>query len=158
MVVKMVPVNEIDLDLTNPRIARLLSMHKKEAITAELIALALGAGDNEEGETYVSYRNLKESIRTNGGIIHPIIVNKNADGKMFVVEGNTRLQIYKEFQLENTKGEWSKIPAIIHDGLPQANIDAIRLQAHLIGPRPWDPYSKARYLHHLSSENSLTTE
>ena len=28
---------------------------------------------------------------------------------------------------------------------------AIRLQAHLIGPREWDPYSKALYLHHLAN-------
>jgi hypothetical protein len=38
------------------------------------------------------------------------------------------------------------------------NIDAIRLQAHLVGPRPWDPYSKARYLYFLSSEKMLTTD
>ena len=157
MKVQMVSINEIELDLSNPRIARMLSMHKKESITSELIALALGAGDSQEGDTYATYRNLKESIKTNGGVIYPIIVNKIPNGKMTVVEGNTRLQIYKEFLQEKAKGDWSKIPAIIHDSLSQMNIDAIRLQAHLVGPRPWDPYSKARYLHLLSTENSLTT-
>ena len=80
MLFKAIPINEIELDLSNPRIARMLSMHKKEAITASLIAMALGAGDNQEGDTYATYRNLKESIRTNGGIIHPIIVNKKTNG------------------------------------------------------------------------------
>ena len=28
---------------------------------------------------------------------------------------------------------------------------SIRLQAHLIGPREWDPYSKAMYLNHLAN-------
>jgi ParB-like chromosome segregation protein Spo0J len=140
MKVQMVSINEIELDLSNPRIARMLSMHKKESITSELIALALGAGDSQEGDTYATYRNLKESIKTNGGVIYPIIVNKVPNGKMTVVEGNTRLQIYKEFLQEKAKGDWSKIPAIIHDSLSQMNIDAIRLQAHLVGPRPWDPY------------------
>jgi hypothetical protein len=157
MVVKMIPLDEIELDLSNPRIARMLSMHKNENITSELIALALGAGDSQEGDTYATYRNLKESIRTNGGVIHPIIVNKNSNGKITVIEGNTRLQIYKEFRQEKAKGVWDKIPAIVHESLPQKNIDAIRLQAHLVGPRPWDPYSKARYLHLLNTEDSLTT-
>jgi len=158
MVVKMIPIDKVELDLSNPRIARLLGMHKKEAITSELIAMALGAGDNQEGDTYATYRNLKESIRTNGGVIHPIIVNKKPDGKMIVIEGNTRLQIYREFQQEKTKGNWDTIPAVIHESLPQMHVDAIRLQAHLVGPRPWDPYSKARYLHLLNSEKMLTTD
>jgi len=135
----------------------MLGMHKKESITSELIALALGAGDSQEGDTYATYRNLKESIKSNHGVIYPIIVNKEPIGKITVIEGNTRLQIYKEFLQEKIKGEWSKIPAIVHDNLPQMDIDAIRLQAHLVGPRPWDPYSKARYLHLLSTEKYLTT-
>ena len=31
----------------------------------------------------------------------------------------------------------------------------IRLQSHLVGPREWDPYSKAKYLYHLSIEEAL---
>ena len=42
--------------------------------------------------------------------------------------------------------------------LDQASIDAIRLQAHLVGPREWDPYSKAKYLDYLSNTEHLTTD
>ena len=31
------------------------------------------------------------------------------------------------------------------------SLHSIRLQAHLIGPREWDPYSKAMYLNHLAN-------
>jgi hypothetical protein len=33
--------------------------------------------------------------------------------------------------------------------------DAIRLQLHLVGTRPWDAYSKAKYLHHLRTNELL---
>ena len=36
------------------------------------------------------------------------------------------------------------------------HIDSIRLQAHLVGPRQWDPYSKAKYLEYLSNSEHLT--
>lgn len=157
MIVEMVPIEKITLDLSNPRIARLIAMHKEGEISSEAIALALGAGDNQEGDTYATFRNLKASIKTNKGLIHPIIVNRDKSGQMTVIEGNTRLQIYREFIAERIEGEWGTIPAVIHEDLPQNGIDAIRLQAHLVGPRPWDPYSKARYLAHLSQQELLTT-
>lgn len=37
----------------------------------------------------------------------------------------------------------------MRDQLSLRDIDAIRLQAHLVGPRPWDAYSKAKYLWEL---------
>jgi hypothetical protein len=33
---------------------------------------------------------------------------------------------------------------------------AIRLQAHLVGPRPWRPYAKAKYLHDLYVNQKLS--
>ena len=40
----------------------------------------------------------KESIKKNGGIFTPIIVNhKTSDDRYIVIEGNTRLKFYQEF-------------------------------------------------------------
>lgn len=39
--------------------------------------------------------------------------------------------------------------------MSEAEVDAIRLQAHLVGARPWDPYSKAKYLDTLSNKLKL---
>ena len=47
---------------------------------------------------------------------------------------------------------------MVYDNLSQAEIDAIRLQAHLVGPRDWDPYSKAKYLDHLRNAKHLTLD
>lgn len=147
-------IHAINLDMNNPRIAKWIEMYGANP-TAEQIALALGVGETvSDGGT--TFRSLKDSIRTHGGIIHPIIVNRDSAGNLTVIEGNTRVAIYKEFLSKNVEGTWTKIPAVIHDNLSLEEIDAIRLQSHLVGPRAWDPYSKAKYLHNLRQSKHLT--
>lgn len=158
MKTELIQLDKLEMDLKNPRIARMLEMYDPATLTADQIALALGAGESQSGDNYTTFYNLKESIRTNGGIIHPIIVNRNTEGHNVVIEGNTRLQIYREFLKENVQGDWTLIPAIIHEDLSEQKMDAIRLQAHLVGPRPWDPYSKAKYLNYLSNSDHLTLD
>jgi hypothetical protein len=150
-------VDSIELDLTNPRIARIMEMYTEP--TPENIALALGVNSNDEDSNAgTSYLSLKQSIRTNGGIIHPIIVNKQPNGEIVVIEGNTRVHIYKEFKENEYPGAWDTIPALVYDNMDNKRIDSIRLQAHMVGPRAWDPYSKAKYLAHLSNYEHLTAE
>jgi hypothetical protein len=158
MDVQLIPINELELDYHNPRIARLLDIYKPEEINADTISLVLGVGDQQEGENYASFYSLKESIRTHGGLIHPILVNKQKDGRMVVIEGNTRLQIFRNFVKDNVAGNWDKIPCVVHKNLTPLAIDAIRLQSHLVGPRPWDPYSKAKYLNSLRNSKHMTFE
>lgn len=136
------PVEKIKLDISNPRIARGVAYYRP--ITSEIMALLLGS-------TSEACASLRESIRENRGIIHPIVVNKRADGAYVVIEGNTRLQIYKDFIANGEPGDWTKIRAIVYDNLSDDEMHSIRLQAHLIGPREWDPYSKAMYLNHLAT-------
>jgi len=109
--------------------------------------------DAGAGGTYISLRN---SIRTNNGIIHPIIVI--AQGERYkVIEGNTRLAIYHSFNSNtNIKGNWSEIPCVVYDEIEDKEIDAIRLQSHLVGPREWDAYSKGKYLYFLSQQSYMT--
>ena len=152
---KWLPVEDLVLDRSNPRIARLLEMFDGE-VTEERMQLALGAEvEQTNGET--TYHSLRVSIQTNRGIIHPVIVNDCADGQV-VIEGNTRTLIYKEFKKKGVDGDWETIPCLVHQDLMQPEIDAIRLQAHLVGPRQWDPYSKAKYLYFLRNSQHLTWE
>jgi len=136
------PVDSIELDKSNPRIA--LGIARFNPITSEVMALLLGS-------TSEACASLRESIRENGGIIHPIVVNKRLNGTYVVIEGNTRLQIYKDFSENSEPGDWSTIRAIVYEDLGEEQMHSIRLQAHLIGPREWDPYSKAMYLNHLAN-------
>lgn len=145
-----ISIDQIELDFDNPRISRLLARYKsKEDITAEAIQMALCPS----GES--TFDSLYESIKVNGGVIHPIIVNKLGENTYIVIEGNTRVQIYKELRKKNVPGNWDRIHCIIYIELTPEQIHAIRLQSHLVGPRDWDPYSKAKYLNHLSNVENL---
>ncbi|MBP7052168.1 MAG: ParB N-terminal domain-containing protein [Phycisphaerae bacterium] len=152
---ELLPVEDLQLDFDNPRIAQWIKIYG-EPPTAEQIALALGAGSSQGENAGPSFLALKQSILTNKGIIHPILVNRTQSQDLVVIEGNTRTQIYREFLRDDIPGGWSRIPALVYDQLTQEAIDAIRLQAHLVGVRQWDPYSKARYLNHLRNQQHLT--
>lgn len=147
-------VADIEFDRNNPRIRRFLEMYE-DTPTPEQIYLALGAGGDEDSAGGVTFEKLKNSILTSRGIIQPIIVNRLSDGRLICVEGNTRVAIYRSFVDEGIAGNWARIQSIVHEQLHDTEIEAIRLQAHLVGPRPWDPYSKAKYLHHLRTRELL---
>jgi len=151
-----IPIDKIMLDLTNPRIAQWIEMYPEP--TSEGIAMALGVGESNTGEPSTTYSSLKESIKTNKGLIHPIIVNKQLDGVHVVIEGNTRVAIIREFNESDIDGDWKTVPSMVYEHLEQEIIDAIRLQAHLVGPRMWKPYAKAKYLYSLRNKSHLTLD
>ena len=153
----MLPVETLVLDTSNPRVARYIEMYDGE-VTDEQMSLALGAANYEQGESSTTFQSLRSSIRTHGGLIHPILVNRESVDRLVVIEGNTRALIYRQFRGDDDSGRWDEIPAIVYDQLDEKEIDAIRLQAHLVGPRQWDPYSKAKYLDYLSNSEHLTTD
>lgn len=145
------PIDSIKLDEENPRIKQCLENYT--SVTPEAIALALW--DSGDGDATTTYRALRDSIKDSGGIIHPIVVNHEVNGDYIAIEGNTRLQIYKDFVQKNVPGEWSQITALVYEGLTNVEKHSIRLQSHLVGPRDWDPYSKAKYLYQLSEIEML---
>lgn len=152
---ELLPIDSLDLDTGNPRIRKWIEQYG-ESPNFEQMLLALGAGssDPESGST-VTFQSLKESIRAQKGIINPIIVEPTSNGRYRVIEGNTRVAIYRVFRDNGEDGEWERIPALVHKDLPSSQVDAIRLQCHIVGPRPWDPYSKAKYLDYLLNEEHL---
>ena len=152
----LVPIDEIELDRSNPRIRKFLEMYDGEP-TPEQVFLALGAGNDAEAgqQDGPTFQKLKQSIITSGGIIQPVILNRGKNGTLVCIEGNTRVALYKDFVKRGQSGSWSKIPAIVHEGIDDREVHGIRLQAHLVGPRPWDPYSKAKYLHELRQKELM---
>ncbi len=153
---QMVPVEKIELDRSNPRIRKFLEIYVGDP-TPEQIFLALGAGNDDEGQNQSAptFQKLKQSIITNRGIIQPVIVNRRNNGTLVCIDGNTRVALYKDFLKRATPGAWNEIQAIVYDGIDDVAVHAIRLQAHLVGPRPWDPYSKAKYLYDLQHNKLL---
>ena len=155
---EQIRVDQIELDTTNPRIAHALSSYEPP-YTSEQIYLALNSGGlDAEGGTAVTFNKLKQSILTNGGVSQPIHVREKGKHKYVSIEGNTRVAIYQEFRQQKIKGSWDTIPAFVYSDLEEEQLHAIRLQAHLVGPRQWDPYSKAKYLHFLRSQRHYPFE
>lgn len=149
---KSLPISQVNLDVANPRIKQFLEFYK-DNITAEQIALALS--DSSSSESSTTYKALRDSIKASKGIIHPIVVNHEKNGTYTVIEGNTRLQIYKDFAAYEPDGPWNEIISLVYENLSETQKHEIRLQSHLVGPREWDPFSKAKYLWELSEVEHL---
>ena len=155
-----IPVDEIVLDDSNPRIKHYLEMYT--VLNEEHMLLALGAGAEDEGGTTAlgSYERLKHSIRASGGIIQSIIVKPLNDRRYLCIEGNTRVAIYRQLRNEDRASgqsgdRWKYIPALVSDQMDEEEAHKIRLQVHLVGNRPWDPYSKAKYLRELVEDYKM---
>ena len=145
-----IPLNNIKLDIENPRIQYYLDTSLNDNITQEKIQFALAEGNAQ-------YDKLKQHIEVNGGIYDPIWVVPEGDFYT-VIEGNTRAFIYQELSEKyyNEK-KWKAIDAYV---LPQKvdhdKINFIRLEKHLFGPTPWDAYEKARELYRLNTQEDYS--
>ncbi len=155
-----IPIDNIILDDANPRIKHYLEMYT--VLNEEHMLLALGAGSEDEGGSTAmgSYERLKHSIRASGGIIQSIIVKSFGDARYLCIEGNTRVAIYRQLRNEDRaagmSGEkWDYIPALVSDQMEEEEAHQIRLQVHLVGNRPWDAYSKAKYLRELVDDYKM---
>lgn len=153
--VEMVEIEQITLDKENPRIKHFMAIH--EVVTEASMRLALGAGGDSEDEVTAQdkYRQLKRAIQETGGVVQPIILKDQGDGNYLCVEGNTRVAIYLELAKEDPQGGWGKILAIVHDEMDEQRAHEIRLQVHLVGPRSWPAYAKAKYLSELWEQDRM---
>lgn len=89
-------------------------------------------------------KQLKESIKANGGLIDPIIVK---DDDYIVFEGNSRLAAYRLLVKENPV-KWSMIKCkILPKDIPDSAIFQLLGQYHIIGRKDWSPYEQAGYLY-----------
>ena len=94
-----------------------------------------------------SYNVLKAAIREAGKINVPLLVNKTKEGKYRVLDGNTRLLVYKEFLESGEEGDWETIPAQVDEDMNPDRIEAIQLNCHMVPARDWRPYNKGKMLH-----------
>jgi len=155
--IRYIRLDDIELDTRNPRVAALAEgFDSPPTRTWMLMALGRFSSDSEDGSASTSYSSLKASIRAGGGIAQPIIVTPVSPDKYVVIEGNTRVAIYLELKSETQEAVWDTIPAIVRSEADEKEEHAIRLQAHLVGPRPWRPYAKAKYLHDLYNGELLS--
>ncbi|MBQ3475613.1 MAG: ParB N-terminal domain-containing protein [Bacilli bacterium] len=130
----------------NPRVFSVLNMTDEEP-TQEQIEEIMCKTEH--------VKKLKESIKSNGGLIDPIFVR---DGDMVVLEGNSRLAAYRILHKQNPI-RWSKLKAILlPKDIPDSAVFSLLGQFHIIGRKDWEPYEQAGYLYRTLCDTNKTIE
>ena len=130
----------------NPRVYSVLNLGDEKPTQAQIEEVMCKADH---------VKKLKESIKSNGGLIDPIIVR---DGDMVVLEGNSRLAAYRILYKQDPI-KWAKIKVILlPKSIPDESVFALLGQYHIIGRKDWEPYEQAGYLYRTINDTKKTIE
>lgn len=95
-------------------------------------------------------KELKESIRKNGGLMEPILVR---GGDFMVLEGNSRLAAYR-ILAQSDPIKWGKIRArVLPDNIPDTAAFTLIGQYHIVGRKDWSPFEQAGYLYRIMANS-----
>lgn len=145
------PQAELSFYAENPRIYSIVWKDNDAAPTQEEIFDALSKADHVR-ETLVP------SIKSNGGLIEPVLVRKGV-----VLEGNSRLAAYRLLAQKDPKA-WENIRVrILPDSITDSEVFSLLGEFHIVGKKDWAPFEQAGYLYrrfktHGIDENQLHTE
>lgn len=89
-----------------------------------------------------SVTNLKSKIRMHGGLLEPIVVRID---NYQVIEGNSRLAVYRQLHSERADGSWDRIPCDLISTLSDEEQAAYLQQIHVKGKTQWSAYEKANF-------------
>ena len=89
-----------------------------------------------------SVKNLTPDIKRHGGLMEPILVRHDTKE---VIEGNSRLAVYRELNENAEDGEWEFIPCNIVSRLTDEQQAAFLNQIHVKGKTQWSAYEKANF-------------
>ncbi len=89
-----------------------------------------------------SVKNLIPEVKRHGGLIEPILIRHDTKE---VIEGNSRLAVYRRFKQESADGEWDLIPCEIVSNLTDDQQAAYLNQVHIKGKTKWSAYEKANF-------------
>jgi hypothetical protein len=140
------PLDQVRLDLSNPRIQYLLKQNSKngkldqDALTKLILEIH-------------GVPALFAHIRDNRGLIEPIYVRP--DGR--VIEGNCRTAAYMRLSsIDRKKGvkdsQWQAIPAFVVPNITERQVAVLQGQVHVAGKNKWRAYEKAGHLHSMRTK------
>ncbi len=89
-----------------------------------------------------SVRNLKPEIERHGGLMERILVRYDTKE---VIEGNSRLAVYRILHEETKNEDWEFIPCDIVSKLSDEQQTAYLNQIHIKGKTKWSAYEKANF-------------
>ena len=89
-----------------------------------------------------SVKNLIPEVRRHNGLVEPILVRYD---RMEVIEGNSRLAVYRKLRDDKFKGDWQLIPCEIVSSLTDEQQAAFLNEIHVKGKTQWSAYEKANF-------------
>ena len=89
-----------------------------------------------------SVKNLIPEVKRHCGLMEPILIRKDT---MEVIEGNSRLAVYRRLHQQEEEGEWDFIPCDIVSSLTEEQQAAFLNQIHVKGKTKWSAYEKANF-------------
>ncbi len=100
-------------------------------------------------------KELKESIKENGGLINPLIVR---EGDWAVLEGNSRLAAYRLLaKIDPIK--WGKVKCkVLPADIDDSSISTLLGVYHIVGTKDWSPYEQAGFLFRRKNASKLPIE
>lgn len=87
-----------------------------------------------------SVKNLEKEVERHGGLLEAILVRYDT---MQVIEGNSRLAVYRQFNEKYPGGDWELIQCDIVSSLTEEQQFAFLNQIHVKGKTQWSAYEKA---------------
>jgi ParB-like nuclease family protein len=141
-------VDQLTLDPMNPRIQYLIG-RQPEPVTQERLDELLWAKDQVKG--------LAQSIKQNGGVYDPLIVQKQ-DGRYLVREGNSRTVATRHVAEQHPEDDrYSTVPAMVFDEeLADDDLAVLLADMHVTGKIRWDAYEQAKHVSTLYDVHGKT--
>ena len=102
-----------------------------------------------------SVKNLEKRIKRHGGLMESILVRLDT---MEVIEGNSRLAVYRKLHDLGIPGDWGQIQCDIVSKLTDGQQDALLNQIHVKGKTQWAAYEKANFAYVRSVRGNSVQE
>lgn len=100
-------------------------------------------------------KELKESIKENGGLINPLIVR---EGDWAVLEGNSRLAAYR-LLAKTDPIRWGKVKCtVLPADIDDSTISTLLGVYHIVGTKDWSPYEQAGFLYRRKQATKFPIE
>lgn len=129
------PHTELRFYPENPRIYSALWKHGDSEPSQDEIYQQLSKTEHVR-ETLIP------SIRSNGGLLEPVLVRNGV-----VLEGNNRLAAYRVLALAPDRHLWKLIRVrILPDDISDTDVFSLLGEYHIVGKKSWQPYEQAGYL------------
>ena len=130
----------------NPRIYSMVWKDNGAEPTQEEIFDALSKSEHVR-------ENLVPSIKSNGGLIEPVLVRNNV-----VLEGNSRLAAYRLLAQKDPK-TWESIRVrVLPETISDSEVFSILGEFHIVGKKDWAPFEQAGYLYRRFKSHGITED